>query len=98
MKSTFGRLALLAVLALVFPIADAGAQGVTSGSMSGIVNDPQGAPVPGATVVAVHDPSGTRYEAVSRADGRFTIPGMRVGGPYTVTANLGGFQPKPRKT
>ena len=43
MKSTFGRFALLAVLALVFPIADAGAQGVTSGSMSGIVNDPQGA-------------------------------------------------------
>ncbi|MFI5169075.1 MAG: carboxypeptidase regulatory-like domain-containing protein, partial [Vicinamibacterales bacterium] len=95
MKSTFGRFALLAVLALVFPIADAGAQGVTSGSMSGIVNDPQGAPVPGATVVAEHVPSGSRYEAVSRADGRFTILGMRVGGPYTVTANLGGFQPKP---
>ena len=39
-------------------------------------------------------PSGTTYEAVTREDGRFTIPGVRVGGPYTVTAELAGFQPQ----
>ena len=47
--------------------------------------------IPGATVSAVHQPSGTTYEGVSQADGRFFIPGMRVGGPYKVTATLSGF-------
>jgi hypothetical protein len=42
-------------------------------------------------VTAVHEPSGTSYEAVTQADGRFTIPAMRVGGPYKVTASLTGF-------
>ena len=87
------RLALLALCALLWPIGHASAQGVTTGSITGIVYDAQKAPVPGASVVAVHEPSGTRYEATIRADGRFSIPGMRVGGPYTVTATLTGFQP-----
>ena len=39
----------------------------------------------------MHQPSGSTYEAVTQADGRFVIPGMRVGGPYTVTASLPGF-------
>jgi hypothetical protein len=69
----------------------AAAQGVTNGSIAGVVNDSQGAVVPGATVTAVHEPSGTSYEAVTQADGRFTIPAMRVGGPYKVTASLTGF-------
>ena len=91
------RVAWLALCTLILPVAKSDAQGVTSGSMTGTVSDPQGAAVPGATVTAVHEPSGSRYEAVSRHDGRFTIPGMRVGGPYTVTATLSGFQPKPQK-
>jgi hypothetical protein len=64
---------------------------VTTGSIAGIVTDAQGAFVPGATVVALHQPSGTTYEGVTQADGRFSIPGMRVGGPYKVTASLTGF-------
>jgi len=79
---------------LAGPIAHAAAQGVTTGSLTGVVRDSQGAVVPGATVVAVHQPSGTSYEAVSQADGRFYIPGMRVGGPYKVTATLSGFTPE----
>jgi outer membrane receptor protein involved in Fe transport len=58
------------------------------------VTDAQGKLVPGATVVVVHEPSGTKYEAATRPDGRYAIPGMRVGGPYTVTVSLAGFQPK----
>lgn len=65
--------------------------GVTTATVQGSVKDAQGAVVPGVSVVAVHQPSGTQYEAVTRGDGRFLMPGMRVGGPYTITATLPGF-------
>jgi hypothetical protein len=90
-------LALLVFCAVVCPAGLVFAQGVTSSSVTGIVRDEQGLAVPGATIAAVHEPSGTTYEAVTNEDGRFTIPGMRVGGPYTVTATLEGFQPQPVK-
>ena len=48
----------------------------------------------GATVVAVHDPSGTKYTAVTNVDGRFNIQGMRNGGPYTVTVSYIGYESK----
>ena len=69
----------------------ASAQGVTTASVTGVVKDAQGGVIPGATVVAVHAPSGTSYEAVTQGDGRFFMQGMRVGGPYSVTASLPGF-------
>ncbi len=83
--------AIGAFLALAISASPLAAQGVTTGAATGIVKDAQGAVIPGATVTAVHQPSGSTYEAVSQADGRFFIPGMRVGGPYTVTASLAGF-------
>lgn len=82
----------LVLCALLGQAAGVAAQGVTTASVAGIVNDAQGQPVPGVTVVAVHVPSGSTYNAVTRGDGRYTIPGMRVGGPYEVTATLSGFQ------
>src|SRR5947207_15689248 len=68
------------------------AQGVTTAAIAGVVTDSSGGPLEGGRVVAVHGPSGTAYAAVTRADGRITIPGMRVGGPYRVTAALVGYR------
>jgi len=78
-------------LSLLLAARQGGAQGVTTGSITGVVNDSQGAVVPGATVAAVHVPSGTTYEAVTQVDGRYFIPAVRVGGPYKITASLLGF-------
>lgn len=90
-------LALLAFCALSWPAGHAHAQGVTTSAVAGLVTDAQQQAVAGATVIAIHQPSGTRYETTTRADGRFSIPGMRVGGPYTVTVSLTGFQPQTTK-
>jgi hypothetical protein len=77
-------------LAMLWPGARAFAQGVTTGALNGVVANDQKQPIQGATVIAIHLPSGTNYETVTRADGRFTIPGMRVGGPYSVTVTYAG--------
>ena len=69
---------------------------ITTSSMAGKVtlDNENGEEVIGATVVAVHEPSGTRYTAVTNTTGRFSINGMRTGGPYEVTVSYIGFQPK----
>ncbi|MEO8361365.1 MAG: carboxypeptidase regulatory-like domain-containing protein [Vicinamibacteria bacterium] len=66
----------------------------TTGSISGLVADESGGVLPGASILAVHVPSGSRYEATSRADGHYAIQGVRVGGPYSVTVTMSGFQPR----
>ena len=90
-RFTSARARLGVTVALLLSAPSANGQTVTTASMTGVVRDAQGAVIPGASISAVHEPSGTTYEAVTQVDGRFTIPGMRVGGPYKVTASLQGF-------
>lgn len=66
-------------------------QGATTGTLEGRVLDEASGPVAGATVIAVHMPSGTKYGAVSRTDGSFSFQGMRVGGPYVVSVSFMGY-------
>ena len=81
----------LAVLTMAW-VQPAYGQTVTTGTISGIVTDQQGGVLPGVTVIAVHQPTGTNYQAVTDASGRFTLFNVRVGGPYVVTAQLSGFR------
>jgi hypothetical protein len=81
----------LLLCTLLWPAATGHSQGITTGSITGSVKDSQGALIPGTSITATHEPSGTAYETISREDGRFSLPGMRVGGPYRVTATLPGF-------
>ena len=68
---------------------------VTTSSMAGKVTlEGSEETIIGATVAAVHEPSGTRYTAVTNVNGMFTIQGMRTGGPYDVTVSYIGFQTK----
>ena len=68
------------------------AQGVTSGALSGVVLDPNGDPIPGASVVAELLTTGTRYETVTDASGRFKLVNTRAGGPYQVTVSREGLR------
>jgi len=83
------QLALLLGLLFLVHIALLG-QGVTTASISGIVLTQTGEPLPGANIVAVHEPSGTVYGTISRIDGRYNLVGLRVGGPYTITVSFVG--------
>ncbi|HEY8958926.1 TonB-dependent receptor, partial [Chitinophaga sp.] len=67
---------------------------VTTSSITGSIKDDKNEGLIGATVKATHMPSGTVYGTVTRADGNYTIPGMRIGGPYKVEISYIGYQTK----
>ena len=90
---------LFFLMAMMLMIVSSAMAQVTTSSMSGkvTIGTAAGEEVIGATVQAVHEPSGTRYTAVTNVDGRFNIQGMRTGGPYSVTVSYIGFQTKTLK-
>lgn len=67
------------------------AQGNTNSSISGSVYDKDKLTLPGASILAVHTPSGSRYTATTDYTGNFRISNMRVGGPYKITISFVGF-------
>ncbi|MFX5187509.1 carboxypeptidase-like regulatory domain-containing protein, partial [Acinetobacter baumannii] len=66
------------------------AQETTSG-IQGIVTDGKVA-IGGAVITAIHEPTGTKYTTTSRKDGHYNLPGLRVGGPYVLSASYVGFK------
>ncbi len=82
---------LFLLMLSVFACCAANAQVTTSG-MNGTVVDQNGQPLVGATVIAVHTPSGTQYGAVTDKNGNYNLQGLRTGGPYSVTFSFVGYQ------
>lgn len=72
------------------------AQGSTTAAINGKITSKGGEALPGANVVATHEPSGTKYGTSTREDGRFNLVGLRVGGPYSITASAVGYQRQTR--
>jgi len=88
-KSLLLRLVLV-IVAFVGITFSVNAQ-VTTSSMTGTIKDDKGT-LPGASIKATHIPTGTVYTVSTNNDGRFTIGGMRVGGPYTVEISFVGYK------
>ena len=53
-------------------------QGATTSSLSGKITDDKGESLPGASIIAVHTPSGTQYAAIADNAGNYRISNMRV--------------------
>lgn len=84
------RMRLFLVVASLMLTTNVNAQ-VTTASMSGKVTA-SGEPIIGATVLAIHEPSGTRYGAITNFDGNYNLQAMRVGGPYKIEVAYVGYQ------
>jgi outer membrane receptor protein involved in Fe transport len=93
MKFTrFTRILPLLLAALMAPFL-MNAQ-VTTSSITGFVKSDKGEALEGATITAIHQPSGTKYITLTKKDGNFTLPNTRVGGPFQLTVEFVGFEPQ----
>lgn len=81
----------LLIITLVFCYSVSFSQETTS-SIQGLVTEEANQPLAGATVVATHIPTGTVYTTTTRKDGRFNLPGLKIGGPYQITFSFVGFK------
>lgn len=67
---------------------------VTTATLSGVVKDAKGEGLAAATVTVEYPDAGIRQTLATRSDGRFTVPNLRVGGPYRVTVNHVSHKPE----
>ncbi|MBF4983642.1 carboxypeptidase regulatory-like domain-containing protein, partial [Nonlabens mediterrranea] len=63
---------------------------VTTSSINGRILEAEDEPLLGATVVAVHGPTNSKYGSTTDIDGYYRVSNMRVGGPYTITITYVG--------
>ena len=65
---------------------------VTTSALTGRVTEANNEVIIGATIQATHLPSGTHYGTITNPDGRYSIHGMRPGGPYKIEISYIGYK------
>ena len=78
-QSSAFKCAMLCIF--VFSVLYSNSQ-VTTATLSGIVKDNKGAGLASATVTVEYPDAGIKQTLITKADGRYTVPNLRVGGPY----------------
>ncbi|MEP6683039.1 MAG: carboxypeptidase regulatory-like domain-containing protein [Parafilimonas sp.] len=63
----------------------------TTSEITGVITG-SSSTLQGATITAVHNPSGTKYVTTTRSDGRYNLANLKVGGPYTITVTYVGYK------
>jgi hypothetical protein len=87
-----GIAACTALVCLMILLALQGLRASTGGSISGIVKDPTGAVVPGATVTAINVSTGVRLATTTNVQGFYSFPFLPVG-DYEIEIAAPGFKP-----
>ena len=89
----FGRGVLLVFsgLFLVLPSSTTYGQGIVTGTISGTVQDAQGAVIAGASVTAVREDTGAQFSVQSNSQGYFELKALPIGS-YSVTIGTSGFR------
>jgi len=64
----------------------------TYAAIHGTVTDTSGAVVPGAAVTVLNNSTGITTKQTTDSKGYYLVPQLAIGGPYTVTIDLTGFQ------
>ena len=67
---------------------------ITTSSITGSVTSSTNEPLVGATITAIHQPTGTKYVIITRGGGQFKIDNMRSGGPYQIEVTYVGYEPE----
>jgi len=80
------------LLALSFVCSQFALAQETTAEIQGIVREKSGNPLSGATVSAIHLPTGTTYVTTTRTDGRYNLSNVRVGGPYEIKVSFIDFK------
>jgi hypothetical protein len=83
---------LMSLLSFVVTIATFGQ--ITTSTLSGVVKNEKGDALIGASVHAVHQPTGSEYRTQTNKTGQYIIPGVRPGGPYVVHVSFVGYKMK----
>ncbi len=87
------RLLLLVLFLFLGVGSELLAQGAsTTSSIVGKISDKAGSGLPSATVLAIHQPTGTTYGVTTRQDGKYNLTGLKVGGPYSVSITYVGYE------
>jgi hypothetical protein len=80
------------IFIFIFFLSSLGYSQVTTSGISGTVKSPTGESVPGASVLVIHTPSGTKYSATTNYTGGYSVQAIRPGGPYTVRVSFIGYK------
>jgi len=89
MKSVLKQ-ALSVLLVILISVIKVNAQETTA-EIQGLITVGN-AGVAGATISAVHQPTGTKYVTTSRADGRYNLTNLKIGGPYLLQVSYVGMK------
>ena len=81
----------LSVIVMIFCTVAVFGQGTTTGNISGRVTDQNGEALPGAAVVAVHTPTGSKYGIIADTDGYYRLSNVKTGGPYNFSVTFVGY-------